>query len=102
MLCAQWNELEPESRLLYKREAAAASMRKEGWMVTGGFPKESGNTTEIYTQEWQNFWPWKEGLTMPWDMAGHCQISSSADVIVAGIDASKMRLLSYKAYKEQN
>ena len=84
-----------ESPMLYEREAAAASMSKEGWMVTGGFPKESGNTTEIYTQEWQNFWVWKEGPTMPWEMAGHCQICSSAGVIVAGVYAIKMRLLSY-------
>ena len=74
----------------YERVSAAASMTKDGWLVTGGAPERARTTTEIYSEYFENFWSWKKGPTMPWGLSGHCQVTSSAGVIVAGVYERKM------------
>ena len=63
-----------------KREAAASLTNSGMMMVTGG---ENSHTflssTEIFTGG-----QWEEGTELPAKMSGHCQVTSSAGVIVAG------------------
>jgi len=75
-----------KTSMRYERVSAAASMTKDGWLVTGGTPERARTTTEIYSELFENFWHWKMGPTMPWGLSGHCQVTSSAGVIVAGSD----------------
>ena len=71
----------------YNRVAAAASMSKEGWMITGGLPVQRRTKTEVYNEKYN---VWMEGPNMPWEMSAHCQVTSSAGVIVAGEYEYKM------------
>ena len=79
-----------EDSMRYKRVSAAASMTKDGWLVTGGTPERARTTTEIYSELFENFWHWKMGPTMPWGLSGHCQVTSSVGVIVAGVYERKI------------
>ena len=78
------------TRMGYERVSAAASMTKDGWLVTEGAPERSRTTTEIYTKWFDNVWHWKMGPTMHWGLSGHCQVTSSAGVIVAGMYEHKI------------
>ena len=73
--------------MFYNRAAAAASMSKEGWRITGGLPAQRRTKTEVYDEKWN---VWREGPEMPWEMSAHCQVTSSAGVIVAGENEYKM------------
>ena len=65
------------------RMGAAASMTHDGWMVTGGYDQEFKEVkpTEIFSDG-----SWSDGVELPWALEGHCQVTSKAGVIVAGVN----------------
>ena len=64
----------------HKRYKAAASMTRQGMMVTGGYDGDNWlSSTEIF-----NGRSWNLGPEMPVNMTWHCQVTAGDDVIVAG------------------
>ena len=64
----------------YRKMWAAASMTAEGLIVTGGWSGRSLFHTEIFSKG-----SWKIGPSLPVRLGAHCQVSTKAGVIVAGL-----------------
>ena len=67
------------------RVGAASSSYGDGdnWMVTGGTLKNGTtlNTSEIYNATTNK---WREGPELPLDLAQHCQVQVSGEVLIIG------------------
>ena len=79
----EWEER--DGMMTAGRVGAASSSYGDGdnWMVTGGTLKNGTtlNTSEIYNATTNK---WREGPKLPLDLAHHCQVQVSGEVIIIG------------------
>ena len=80
----QWWQQLP---LLSARDAAAGSMTRRGWLVTGGWSADYTrlSSTEVLTPE-----GWVAGPTMELAVSRHCQVTVGDTVYLAGKGARRV------------